>query len=90
LKDIWEVTPSDASTVAVTFPNTSIATGYKTSYNYDTLNNLTTVNQGAQTRSFSYSSLSRLLSATNPESGAISYGYDPNGRRFLPNQVQIS
>jgi RHS repeat-associated protein len=79
LKDIWEVTPSDASTVAVTFPNTSIATGYKTSYNYDTLNNLTTVNQGAQTRSFSYSSLSRLLSANNPESGLISYGYDPNG-----------
>ena len=50
-----------------------------TSYAYDTLNNLITVSQGAQTRTFTYSSLSRLLSATNPESGTISYGYDSNG-----------
>ena len=52
LTDVWEITTSDGSTVAVTFPNTSIATGYQTSYSYDTLNNLTTVNQGVQTRSF--------------------------------------
>lgn len=50
-----------------------------TSYAYDTLNNLTTVTQGGQTRTFTYSSLSRLLTAANPESGTISYGYDPNG-----------
>ncbi|QQS33229.1 MAG: RHS repeat-associated core domain-containing protein [Acidobacteriota bacterium] len=50
-----------------------------TSYAYDTLNNLTTVTQGAQTRTFTYNSLSRLLTATNPESGTIQYGYDPNG-----------
>ncbi len=50
-----------------------------TTYAYDTLNNLTTVTQGAQTRTFAYSSLSRLLTAANPESGTISYGYDPNG-----------
>ncbi len=50
-----------------------------TSYAYDTLNNLTTVNQGVQTRTFTYSSLSRLLSATNPESGTITYTYDNNG-----------
>ena len=37
------------------------------------------MNQGVQTRTFSYSSLSRLLSATNPESGTISYQYDLNG-----------
>ncbi len=43
------------------------------------MNNLTTVSQGVQTRTFAYNSLSRLLSATNPESGTISYGYDPNG-----------
>ncbi len=53
--------------------------GYKTSYTYDTLNNLTTVNQGTQTRSFTYNSLSRLMSATNPESGLIQYLYDNNG-----------
>jgi RHS repeat-associated protein len=50
-----------------------------TSYTYDTLGNLTQVSQGIQTRTFSYSSLSRLTSATNPESGTISYQYDANG-----------
>ena len=50
-----------------------------TAYSYDILNNLTTVNQGVQTRSFVYDSLSRLKSATNPESGLIQYAYDNNG-----------
>jgi RHS repeat-associated protein len=50
-----------------------------TSYDYDALGNLKTVTQGGQTRSFVYSSLSRLTSASNPESGTISYQYDNNG-----------
>ncbi|MFN0141274.1 MAG: RHS repeat domain-containing protein, partial [Pyrinomonadaceae bacterium] len=50
-----------------------------TRYAYDGLNNLTTVTQGVQTRTFTYNSLSRLMSATNPESGTIQYGYDGNG-----------
>ncbi|MCC7308918.1 MAG: RHS repeat protein [Acidobacteria bacterium] len=63
-----------------------------TLYTYDTLNNLATVLQegnttaecgGAstctQTRTFTYDALSRLKSATNPESGLIQYGYDNNG-----------
>ncbi len=50
-----------------------------TSYENDVLGNLTTVTQGAQTRIFTYDSLSRLLIAANPESGTISYGYDNNG-----------
>ncbi len=56
-----------------------------TTYSYNTLNNLTTVNQGSQTRSFVYDSLSRLKSATNPElgttptNGTINYSYDANG-----------
>jgi len=66
-----------------------------TDYQYDAFNNLTCVVQkGTDTtpftscasasatwrpRSFSYDSLSRLLSATNPESGTISYVYDANG-----------
>jgi RHS repeat-associated protein len=52
---------------------------YQTSYSYDTLDNLTTVSQGAQTRTFSYDSLKRLTSATNPESGTIQYLYDNDG-----------
>lgn len=36
--------------------------------------------QGAETRSFTYDSAGRLLSATNLESGTISYNsYDGNG-----------
>lgn len=50
-----------------------------TSYTYDVLGNLTQVNQGTQTRTFAYSSLSRLTSAVNPESGTIGYLYDANG-----------
>src|SRR5262249_37321118 len=41
--------------------------------------NLTGVGQGSQTRTFNYSSLSRLTSSINPESGTISYQYDANG-----------
>jgi RHS repeat-associated protein len=40
---------------------------YLTSYAYDALDNLKQVTQGAQTRAFAYSSLSRLTSALNPE-----------------------
>lgn len=71
----------------------AIDTPYQpTAYTYDVLNNLVTVTQASsttaqcggaslcsQTRSFSYSSLSRLKSAANPESGTINYLYDSNG-----------
>ena len=52
---------------------------YTTIYKYDALDNLTEVNQGNQTRTFSYSSLGRLLTATNPESGTTEYTYYDNG-----------
>jgi RHS repeat-associated protein len=71
--------------VRVDEPNTSNSLGdvetptQYTSYVYDALGNLKTVTQGAQSRTFDYSSLSRLSSATNPENGTISYEYDDNG-----------
>jgi len=52
---------------------------YSTSYTYDVLNDLTTVSQDSQTRTFLYDSLKRLTSATNPESGIVTYQYDNNG-----------
>ncbi|HEY8185434.1 MAG TPA: RHS repeat-associated core domain-containing protein [Pyrinomonadaceae bacterium] len=52
---------------------------YLTSYGYDSLDNLTSISQGIQTRTFVYDSLKRLTSATNPESGTITYQYDANG-----------
>ncbi len=81
LIDVWEVKEVDTDTEAITFGNPAVSlNGLKTSYEYDTLNNLTKVIQGTQTnRNFSYSSLSRLLTAQNPESGTIGYLYDNNG-----------
>lgn len=57
---------------------------YETDYTYDALDDLLTVNQkgdnsAPRMRSFTYDSLLRLLSAANPESGTVSYVYDPNG-----------
>ena len=80
-----------------------------TQYQYDALNDLLcAVQQGTSTstftncasapatwrpRSFVYDSLSRLTSATNPESGTISYTYDANGnliKRVAPSPNQVS
>lgn len=52
---------------------------YQTGYLYDVLGNLRQVQQGQQTRTFTYNSLSRLTSSQNPESGTLSYQYDANG-----------
>ena len=49
-------------------------------YGYDVLDDLTAVTPPSGTgRSFSYSSMKRLNSAVNPETGTISYTYDANG-----------
>ena len=50
----------------------------ETTYTYSVLDKLLTVTQGAQTRTFTYDSIGRLKSATNPESGTALYTYDPN------------
>nr|WP_255551582.1 RHS repeat-associated core domain-containing protein [Granulicella sp. dw_53] len=65
--------------------NVTEPTGASTGYVYDALNNLRTVNQNGvsgevpRTRGFIYDSLSRLNSATNPETGNVGYIYDANG-----------
>ncbi len=71
---------------------------YLTSYDYNTLDNLTTVTQGTQTRTFVYDSLKRLKSATNPEIcnqvGAlctpipVTYEYDNNGNLTLKTDAR--
>jgi RHS repeat-associated protein len=51
--------------------------GYITNYAIDTLGNLKQVVQnGSHTRTFTYDSLSRLLTSNNPEVGTITYKYD--------------
>ncbi|MGO9273132.1 MAG: hypothetical protein ACLQOO_23340 [Terriglobia bacterium] len=68
---------------------------YQTAYTYDALNDLLSVNQGGLNRWFTYDSLSRLVTASNPESGLASYTYDANGNmssrtRPAPNQPSAS
>jgi YD repeat-containing protein len=61
---------------------------FRTLYAYDALGNLLRVDQKGtapsdssqwRTRTFTYDSFSRLLTATNPESGTITYSYDADG-----------
>lgn len=69
------------------------ATGFLTTYQYDGLDDLTSVTQGPlAARSFSYDSLGRLMSASNPESGTVTYSYDNDGNLIqrtqpAPNQT---
>jgi YD repeat-containing protein len=55
---------------------TNPATGYFTYYAYDPLNNLISVNQGSQSRSYNYDGLGRLTSETNPKTGQTQYTHD--------------
>jgi RHS repeat-associated protein len=71
--------------IAVWEPDSNGNLNWYTGYQYDTLDNLVFANQiggdpnNARQRFFQYDSLSRLISATNPESGTITYGYDNAG-----------
>jgi RHS repeat-associated protein len=74
---------------------------FRTFYTYDALGNLLRVDQKGtapsdstqwRTRTFTYDSLSRLLTANNPESGTITYSYDADGNLVqktspAPNQT---
>ncbi|HET9182504.1 MAG TPA: RHS repeat-associated core domain-containing protein [Candidatus Angelobacter sp.] len=74
---------------------------YVTLYTYDALGNLVRVDQKGstpgdstqwRTRTFTYDSLGRLLTAHNPESGTITYSYDLDGNLLqktspAPNQT---
>jgi RHS repeat-associated protein len=61
-------------TVTEQNPSTGLLT-LATNYAYDALDNLTSVDQGGQTRSFSYDSLSRMTSGTTPEGGTVNLAY---------------
>jgi RHS repeat-associated protein len=67
------------------------ATGFLTNYSYDALSNLLSVTQGAlASRAFQYDFRSRLTSATNPESGTISYVYDTDPTATCPTPYSFA
>ena len=67
------------------------ATGFLTSYSYNALSDLLSVTQGTlASRTFQYDFLSRLTSATNPESGTISYVYDTDPAGVCPTPYSFA
>jgi RHS repeat-associated protein len=53
---------------------------YTANYSHDIFGNVKTVIQGSQTRTFTYSSMNRLISAYNPENGGyVNYTYHDFG-----------
>lgn len=62
--------------IEVDEPDSAGTLSYGTCYTYDLNNNVTSIVQSSsRTRSFTYDFLSRLVSATNPESGQTYYDY---------------
>ena len=66
-------------------PNgSSVSPSMETDYSYNALGNMLSATQNGasgsvvRARGFIYDSLSRLTSASNPESGLVTYGYDAN------------
>ncbi|MGH9489051.1 MAG: hypothetical protein ACRD17_00945 [Terriglobales bacterium] len=49
---------------------------YSTYYGYGLLDDLTSVSQGSETRTYKFDNINRMLSAVNPESGTTTYLYD--------------
>ena len=61
----------------------------ETAYAYDGMNDLTSVTQGTQMRTFTYDTydaLGRLVTATNPENGLTTYTNDNNGNLIQEDQ----
>lgn len=77
IRQVW----SDAfgHTIEVDELNNTGTLTVGTCYTYDVLGNLTGVTQGSQTRSYTYDALSRVLTATTPESGHVAYNYVSSG-----------
>jgi YD repeat-containing protein len=97
--DKWRMSTSNAlgQMVSVTEDPTASFTGYThtgtnlvTNYSYDTLSNLTHVGQDGQSREFHYSSMGRLITAANPESGTSAYVDDPNGNSATKTDARLT
>lgn len=66
------------------------ALNLNTCYSYDAVNNIKTIVQGSQTRSFVVDGLSRLTSQTLPESGTTTFSYtNTSGQYCAGNATKI-
>ena len=76
-REVWS--DGFGRTIEVDEPDSTGSLTVGTCYTYDVLNNLLTVVQGSQTRSYTYDAASRLLTATTPESGTVTSYYTTSG-----------
>jgi RHS repeat-associated protein len=75
-----EVDEPNSTTATVNVCPGSNEPTWVTSYSPDPLDDVLNITQGgSRQRSFSYDSLKRLTSSTNPEPGTVNYTYDANG-----------
>jgi RHS repeat-associated protein len=78
----WKTFKTDAMSnlIQVTEPNPAGGANHETYYTYNLVNKLTQVSMPrgstTQVRTFVYDSEQRLISATNPENGAVTYVYN--------------
>ncbi|MGA2085123.1 MAG: RHS repeat-associated core domain-containing protein [Terracidiphilus sp.] len=89
LTNVCEVSASSLSSVSGDTPSACGlnigGSGYLTSYAYDPLGNMRSVNQHGLTRTFTYDNLSRLLTAMNPEVGTDTYAYSSSSSACSPS-----
>ena len=60
---VWEPDPANGNSLTL-----------QTTYAYTVLDELSSVTQGSQTRTYAYDALGRILSATTPEAGRVCFG----------------
>jgi RHS repeat-associated protein len=81
-------TPSGPTLTGGASPGSIGSSPNGTFYTYDVSDNLLGVVQGVQTRAFAYDGLDRLTSATNPESGTITYTYDSDSNMLTKTDAR--
>ena len=92
LTSVCEVSASSLSSVSGDTPSACgigvveiPATGYSTTYTYNPLGDMRSVNQHGLARTFTYDNLSRLLTALNPEVGTDTYTYSNSSVACSPS-----
>src|SRR5208337_3470600 len=90
LTSVCEVSASSLSSISTDTPSACgvleiAGTGYSTTYAYNPLGNMLSVNQHGLARSFTYDNLSRLLTALNPEAGPDAYAYSSSSSACSPS-----
>ncbi|MGH9359689.1 MAG: RHS repeat domain-containing protein, partial [Terriglobia bacterium] len=79
IRQVWYDALGRLIEVDETDPTNGGKADQPTCYSYDSLDNLTQIVQGSQTRSYGYDGLSRLIWASTPESGTTYYYHTTSG-----------